>query len=80
MSKLETLTESRSKEVEEHIIAQHFEKMFRKYAPKGRESEYHMDLMMMVRAIHADAAKPYEQAMNKMMQAMPLYTMMGSQK
>lgn len=71
---MSTATELRSKEVEEHIIAQHFEKMFRKYAPRGRESEYHMDLMMMVRAIHADAAKPYEQAMNQMMRAMPLMT------
>lgn len=71
---MKTATELRSKEVDDHIVAQHFERMFRKYAPRGRESEYHMDLMMMVRAIQADAAKPYEQTMGRLLEAMPFAT------
>ena len=73
-----TMIESQNRD--EEILHRRFEHFFKTWAPKGDESLFHSDLMMLVRTIHSDAAKPYEQAMSKMMQSLPVLAFAPSNK
>jgi hypothetical protein len=60
---------------QEQILHLRFEEFVRKWAPKDRSAgHFEADLFMLVRVIHADAARPYEASMNAMLRSLPLAT------
>lgn len=56
----------------EENLQRKFESFVRCWAPMHSEHQFHADLHMLIRAVHQDAAKPYEKAMSQMMSAMPI--------
>jgi len=59
--------DDKSQEYRDHILRNRFEYFARKYAPRGRESEFHADLHMLVQAVHKEAVAPYEKTMTSML-------------
>lgn len=58
---------------DEYTLMRRVEHFVRKWSPPGRQGEFDADLFMLVRAIHADSAKPFEATVRKVMGlAMPL--------
>ena len=68
-----TATQVREEGRDESILHQHFQRFLKRWAPEDRQRSYEFeaDLMMLMRAIHADAAKPMEQALTTALKAMP---------
>lgn len=72
MNARDTITDAQ-RDREEYTLMKRMEHFVRKWSPPGRQSEFDADLFMLVRMIHADAAKPYAATMERVMKsAMPL--------
>jgi hypothetical protein len=68
-----TATQVRQDENELSALHKTFEAFLNQWKPEDRceASRFEADLFMLVRAIHADAAKPMEKALTASLSAMP---------